>query len=123
MAGTVTVTDYAAKSFGTHKVKFAWTADAAGNASVTTTTDYFGTVYSLVTTPGTPIPLGNYDIQVTDADGYDILQGVGANRGNSTIQYANPGAGSIAFGNLTLSVTNAGNATQGTTIVHILPNR
>lgn len=122
MAGSCTVTDYTA--FALKKVKFEWTADAVGNVTVgTSAADYFGKVLTLVTIPGTPAAQDNYDITIKDADGYDVLQGNGSNLGNSTIQYRALGLSSAVFGNLTLNVSAAGNATQGTAILYIDPLR
>ncbi len=39
-----------------------------------------GTLLSLETNPGSPAPTINYDIVLEDAEGHDVLEGVGANR-------------------------------------------
>lgn len=39
-----------------------------------------GRLLALETNPGATAPQANYDIAINDADGHDVLQGVGANR-------------------------------------------
>lgn len=123
MAGNVTITEYTASAFPIKQVRFAWTADSLGNVTGNGTAisaqKYYGSVLTLVTVPGSPTPQDAYDITITDADGYDVLQGNGSNLGNSTIQARALNLSSAVWGNLTLTVTNAGNATKGTAILYI----
>ncbi len=81
MASAVTVTEEARQS-GFHKVTFAWTAHTDGVVTkVATTKTYTGKVEVLVTDPDdTDAPTDDYDVTVTDDEGYDILAGAGANR-------------------------------------------
>ena len=121
MAGTVTVEE---SSFeGVCRIKWAWTSAAGGNADLVTAKSYFGEVVSLLTNPGATAPTADYDITITDADGYDVLQGAGANRHTTNTEQTVPTAKSIAFGALTLNVTNAGAAKEGVAILYILGKR
>jgi hypothetical protein len=108
-----------AKAFAVKRIEWSWTSDATGNATATTTQGYWGQVLTLVTIPGSPLPSDQYDITIKDVDGYDVLQGNGTNLGNSTVQYRATNLSSAVFGNLTLSVQNAGNATQGQAILYV----
>lgn len=117
MAGTVTVVE---SSLGNvHKIKWTWTSAAGGAADLVTVGNYAGRVLSLVTDPGAAAPTDNYDVTVTDPDGYDVLQGAGANRDTATTETAVPTAESVAFGTLTLNVSNAGDAKEGTATLYI----
>lgn len=119
MAGTVTKTE--SVHTGTKKVVFAWTSSAGGAADATSDEVYEGKVIGLTTIPdGTDVPLLNYDVEVKDAGGHDILLGAGANRSDSATQHvAEASLGAVAGTKLTLAVTNAGNAKKGTVIVWI----
>ena len=119
MAGTVTVTE---SSFaGVSKIRWAWTSTAGGAADKVTVSAYYGEVLALVTIPdGTAVPTNLYDLTVTDAEGYDVLQAVGADRSSSATETANPTKKTAGFGTLTLNVTNAGNAKSGVAILYIL---
>ena len=64
-------------------VTFTCTADAsdASFPAPPITTNIKGRLLQIATNPdGTTAPQDNYDITITDADGIDVLQGVGANR-------------------------------------------
>ena len=52
------------------------------------TKKFSGRLLALETDPGATAPTDNYDITITDANGLDVLQGVGANRHTSTTQMA-----------------------------------
>lgn len=118
MAGTVSVSE------STHtpvkKIKWTWTATAGGAADLITTLAYYGQVLALVTIPDTETaPTDNYDITVTDTEGYDVMQGAGANRDTVNTETAVPTATSVAHGTLTINITNAGNAGKGVAILYI----
>ncbi len=117
MAGTVTVTE---TSIGNvHKIKWAWTSTAGGAADLVTAGVYAGRVVALVTDPGSTAPDDNYDITITDAEGYDVMQGAGANRDTANTETAVPTVTSVAFGPLTLNVSNAGSAKVGVAILYV----
>lgn len=119
MAGTVTVTE---TTFApVKKIRWAWTSTAGGAADLITTQAYFGQVVALVTIPagGADAPDAAYDITITDTEGYDVMQGAGANRDTANTETAVPTAYSVAHGTLTLNVSAAGAANSGTAILYI----
>lgn len=117
MAGTVTVLERSIVHI--HKIKWTWTSSAGGAADLVTPGVYAGRVIALVTDPGTTAPDDNYDITITDAEGYDVMQGAGANRDTANTETAVPAAASVAFGPLTLNVSNAGSAKEGVAILYV----
>lgn len=117
MAGTVTVVE--AAYGGVCKIQWSWTSTAGGAADLITTKSYYGEVLALVTNPDATAPTDDYDITITDADGYDVMQGAGANRDTANTETAVPTAKSVAFGKLTLNVTNAGSAKVGVATLYI----
>ena len=118
MAGTVTVTE--STHTAVKKIKWSWTSDGSGNADLITTKAYYGQVIALYTDPdGSAAPTDLYDITITDTEGYDVMQGAGANRATATNQTAVPTATSVAFGTLTLNVSNAGAAKAGVAVLYI----
>lgn len=121
MAGTVTVVESQAN--GICKIKWSWTSATGGAADLITTKSYFGEVIALVTDPGATAPTDDYDITITDVEGYDVLQGAGANRDTANTETATPSKKSVAFGQLTLNVANAGDAKVGTAILYIQGSR
>lgn len=117
MAGTVTVEE--SQYGGISKIKWSWTSTAGGAADLATSKSYYGEVISLVTDPGATAPTDDYDITITDVEGYDVMQGAGANRDTANTETAVPAAKSVAFGKLTLNVTNAGDSKVGTATLYI----
>lgn len=118
MAGTVTVTE--SSLVNVHKIKWAWTSTSGGAADLISAKTYAGDVLALVTDPdSTAAPTDNYDITITDAEGYDVMQGAGANRDTANTETAVPTAASVAFGQLTLNVTNAGDSKSGVAILYV----
>lgn len=118
-AGTVTVSVY---NIGTiKKVVFAWTSGTVaegGTASGATTVALDGMVLGFTTIPsGAAAPTDNYDITITDAQGHDILLGAGANRDTANTEHVSTGMAGAAESLLTINVTNAGDAKQGTAIL------
>jgi len=47
---------------------------------------FSGRIVALETNPGTPAPTANYDLTLTNENGYDVLQALGANRHTSTTE-------------------------------------
>lgn len=119
MAGTVVTTEVTYPS--TKKVKFAWTSDASGDADGSTTAVFSGKIVQVTTVPsGVAAPTDNYDVEVRDADGVDLLAGAGANRDEANTEHiTSASVGAVCASALTLVVSNAGNATQGTVYVYI----
>jgi hypothetical protein len=52
------------------------------------TKKFSGRLLALETDPGATAPTANYDLTITDANGLDVLQGVGANRHTSNTEMA-----------------------------------
>lgn len=121
-AGTVTQEHYPLGNI--RKVVFTATADASDGSypSTALTTKFEGRLIQIITNPGATAPTDNYDIAITNGDGLDVLQGVGANRDT-----ANTEAAAIVFSGtainpvvdesdtLTLAITN--NSVNSATIV------
>lgn len=72
-----------------------------------------------MTDPGATAPTDDYDITIVDAEGYDVMQGTGANRDTSNTETATPTKKSVAFGPLTLNVANAGDSKVGVAVLYI----
>lgn len=102
------------------KITWTWTSATGGTASLVTPEPVYGEVVALLTDPGTPAPTDNYDITITDADGYDVMQGAGANRDTANTETAVPTAKSVAFGLLTIDITNAGDEKSGVAVLYVL---
>lgn len=125
--GTCTVTE---ETHGTiKKIKFEWTSGTAaapaqdGGCTKATTYAYSGQLISVAQLPNlsTTQPSNAYDVTVTDADGVDILGGLGADLSNAanTWKETCDGLGAVANDVLTLNVANAGSAKTGTTILYL----
>ena len=109
------------------KVVFTCTADAADGSfpSTALTTKFEGRLIAIETNPGATAPTDNYDIVLTDAQGLDVLQGVGANRDTANTEMANIIFASTSLhpvvdesDTLTLAITN--NAVNSATIVIVV---
>jgi hypothetical protein len=103
---TTTVTDHTTIK----KVKFAVTSDSDGTADATTTEKIDGLLVLVCTDPGATAPTDNWDLELKDSDGVDLLAGQGANRDTANTEYINSGMGGLAKDTLTMSVTNAGDS-------------
>lgn len=89
MAGLITQTHTKRGPVGI--ITLTCTADAS-NASfpeTVLTVRFSGRLLALETNPGAMAPTTNYDIVLDDADGHDVLEGVGANRHTSATEKAN----------------------------------
>jgi hypothetical protein len=120
-AGTVTTTEIVHTTL--RKVVFAWTSGTGaegGTASGATTAALDGMVIGLTTIPsGAAAPTDDYDITVTDGQGHDVLLGAGADRDAVNTEHVSTGMAGVAGSVLTLNITNAGDAKQGTVILWI----
>jgi len=123
MAGTVVETHGRALG-GIGVVTLTCTADAADGSFPATalTTKIGGRVVALETNPGSPAPTANYDIVLTDAEGYDVLQGLAANRSATVtekppIVYSGTSLHPVVAGEDTLTWTITGNAVNSAVIV------
>jgi hypothetical protein len=103
------------------KVVFAWTSDGSGDAEEVTVAAYDGKLVGLTTIPdGSAAPTDDYDIVVTDSDGHDVLLGAGADRDTANTEHvASASLGAVAASKLTLTVSSAGNATEGVVILYV----
>ncbi len=104
------------------KITFEWTSDAGGDADITTSNPYTGTIERLVTVPGTggDRPADNYDVVIEDEDEVDVLMGEGANRSDTNAEQVNAAdLGIVAYSTLKLVVENAGNTNKGTVHLYI----
>ena len=98
--------------------RFTWTSDgSAGSVTENPLVVAPGRLVSLKCIPsgGSTAPTDLYDLTLLDADGYDLLGGVGANLGTasgSLLQWNPP----VVFhgGPLTPTIANAGNSKIGT---------
>lgn len=111
---------------GVKEISFAWLSDdAAGTATATTDNAYDGQVLALITNPGAAAPTADYDITVTDTDGYDVLNGEGTDRHTTNTEVVVHGQADnthflpVAKSKLTLNVSAAGNAKAGVCILRI----
>jgi len=117
--GTVVLTETTFPSI--KKVKFAWTSDGSGNATLTTLKSYTGECVRLITVPGT---VGDqptaYSVAINDEDGVDVLVGAGATRSTTlTQQVLASSLGCVVNSQLTISVTGAGSGKKGTLYLYI----
>ena len=80
MAGTVTQTHTARGPIGV--VELTCTGDAADGSipSTALATKISGRIVAIETNPGSPAPTTLYDVALTDAASYDVLQALGVNR-------------------------------------------
>ncbi|MDP3983633.1 MAG: hypothetical protein Q8Q52_01330 [Acidimicrobiia bacterium] len=103
------------------KIKWAWTTDASGDVSETTSNAYSGEVILLTTVPGTggDAPTDLYDLTVEDPDGIDVLAGIGGDRSDTNTEHVRSTSHGAAVGALTFTVENGGNAKSGTAIIWV----
>lgn len=122
MAAVVSVTEACFE--GMAKIQWTVTTHTDGAASLVTSRSYYGAVMSVVTNPGATAPTDNWDATITDVDGYDVLQGVGADRDTTNTETAGPTVSpSPVFGPLTLNITNGGNTKDLVVTLYILGSR
>ena len=110
------------KLTATQKIKFEWTSDSSGDATVTTSNIFDGSVLECVTVPGSAgnQPTDQYDITITDSDSIDVLHGNGANRSNASTEYiVETNLGTVVNSKLTLTVANAGDTKSGVVYLFI----
>ena len=132
MAGTVTTTILSRTDHT--RITVEWTADAADGsvpqtdilASISGMTELFGRITEVAAEPGTPAPTDNYDIELVDAEGMDVLGGAGKDRDASNPERFVPIVGGIrtpawiAEEELTFSLTgNSVNSAQGTVVIYV----
>jgi len=116
MAGTVTTTEERIGPI--EEIIFVWTSSAAGAADATTTYSYNGEVMEAQIVPGATTPTDLYDVVLTDNNNIDMLYGQGANVSNASTVVVK-GAALVSNSKITLGISNAGSAKDGTVIVHV----
>ncbi len=143
MAGTSTVTydngeDGAGIQCGIRKIIIDWVSDASDGTCVITTRKIVGSLIKAVTDPGATAPTDNYDINITDPEGVDVLAvciaaGRLADRDTANSEQAyffveNLDASALASSvhpvvcdPLTITITNAGNSKLGQLILYYRP--
>lgn len=94
--------------------------NTTGNISAANGLAISGEVLEFVTVPdGDNAPTANYDVTITDADGFDILKGQGANRSASSTERVTSGFAPVAKTQLTLTVTDFGDAGGGDVYLYV----
>lgn len=126
--------DSAGRAGGVSKIAIDWTSDDATGAVAGTTRKIVGAIVKGITDPGTAAPTDNYDINITDEEGVDVLANCKlglANRdtANTEEQYflilnndtapLSMAVHPVVCDKLTITVTNAGNAKNGQIILYI----
>ncbi len=104
-----------------------WLSDSSGNV-VVSITEINGTIERIVYNPddAATSPTDQYDMVLTDVDGFDCLNGTGSNlaqgTATSTVTTEGDGTTNLPFavaGTLMLTITNAGNAKGGIVRIYI----
>jgi len=100
-----------------------WTADGSGNVTQDTSEPIEGVILRVVFNPVTG-PTDNYDVVLSDEDGIDVLQGLGANRDTANSEQVIPvdatsGLPIAVSGILSLGITNAGASKLGQIILYV----
>lgn len=104
-------------------LSIAWTAgtDAAAGTVAATISRIEGTIEKIVFVPGTTTtqPDDNYDVTLSDQDGFDVLRGKGANLDEATNTEHDCITGTPVYhyptmGLLTLAISGAGASNTGT---------
>ena len=116
----------------TKVLQFTWVTGSSSQADVTPTTatsgSYDGRILAVITNPSTSAqPDDNYDITITDKNGFDLLNGSGANRDETNTEFlfnGSTGAETVrmlpfSMTQLTLNITNAGSEQEGIVTVYI----
>lgn len=127
-AGTVTPTrDMSKGRTAVQILTFTWTADASDGSVPDTDFDAEGYVTLGVTNPGTPAPTDNYDIEVKDTHGNDVMGGALNDRDTANSEQAAPLAQDgltpiwrFVSGKLTFSLSgNSVNSATGVVVLYI----
>jgi len=109
------------------KVTLDWQSDSSGDCDQTTTKSFSGKIVRVVFIPdsGGTQPTDQYDIDVKDDTGLDVLISVGDNLSNTTTTQTCPVISTyfplvIANTTLNLVVANAGDTKGGQVILYIV---
>lgn len=101
------------------EITMSWTADAAAGTVPATATTWpiNGWILKVTTNPGTTAPTDNYDITLTDRDGFDVMNGLLVDRdtANTEAVYPTITQGAVTYlapngvpvlGKVTMNLTN-----------------
>lgn len=120
VAGSISFTYVEAE--GVQLVIFDWTSDASGNVTENYTKYLYGVVNRAVFVPdgGGTQPTNAYDATLLDEHGFDVLEGLAANRSDTSTEEVVPTSLKRAVaGRLDLAIANAGNAKGGTVYLYL----
>jgi len=123
MPGTTSETNQASGG-AVKETRLAWTSDASGDVSGTPTeNDINGVLLNVKFVPGSSgdQPSDNYDVTLLDADGIDVLDGLGADLSNAAGSIITPLAGDGMVhvrSTLNLVVANAGDTKSGEIVIY-----
>ncbi len=122
MPSSVTITEEA-HGRGFRKVTFDWTAHTDGAVTkVETTGTYTGKVEVLITDPdsGGDQPTDNYNLIITDDEGYDILAGAGLLRDDTNTETVlSASLGAVFESKIGPVIDTAGSANKGLIVLLI----
>ena len=96
-----------------------WDWECSSGGAVTDVSDYFydGSLIGFTTKPGagSDAPTAAYDITITDSQGIDLLNGLGADRSATAQEFKKQtdGLGIALHTKLTLNIAAAGDVTKG----------
>lgn len=137
MPDTGTLTETAPKyvdriNMPIQKWSYAWTSDASGNVTQTTTSRINGTITNVVSIPaaGASAPSANWDMTIKDENGNDILNALGSNLSETAVVRLKPfGSHTVnsvvypfdvdLYDRLQINITNAGNTKSGTLVFYV----
>lgn len=131
-AGTVTVSNQNQNpNDQAYVVTFEWTSDGTEAADATAYFPYGVYIAKVVTNPDdSAAPTDDYDITLTDVDGYDVMGGTLADRDETNSESVVPRVlndgtneifgGALVIGSLTLNVSNAGASKEGVVRVYVV---
>ncbi|MDH5664753.1 MAG: hypothetical protein OEY10_00445 [Nitrosopumilus sp.] len=122
-AGSSTTITYSAESQPVKVIYIDWVSDDTTGAVSGSTKRINGRIVKVVTDPSATAPTALYDITITDDEGIDVIQGLGANRSATVTEEVSvvyTGTSNNVYVNdiLTINVTNAGNSKQGQIIIY-----
>jgi len=118
MAGSCVV-NYGNKVKRIRKIVIMWTADSKGDVSYAFG-HLNGDLGKVVVIPGEGAdqPSSGYNVSVLDAEGLDILDGVGVNRQENYATVLGTAIKTVA-GLHTLLIAKAGDSKKGTVVIHV----
>lgn len=106
-----------------YSLEIAWTTDSGGNAVLETDHDFHGMImgYKSVPATGGTKPTDNYDILIEDEAGVDLIDNdtVDADAASKVSLVTDTTPPIPIVDQLTITITNAGNAKAGTLIIYV----